>query len=726
MRKSLLFILLVLITTTVQGARFITDILLIGGTWDEVCQEEKKFQQQGWETINKDLNEGCGAKSDYIYLMAKYEESNGVNYGFITDLYIYTSELDGYELIQSDGTVYSLTPYFGGSHFCNKKGNLNSHTGDSSDNIYLFYSKKPSSDNKALTSIYFNNTKSGALGKNGNKTSGYDLNSGAGGSYIYLHSTRETATAASLSGSGESQNDPIIISSAAQWATFASRMSDGDYEDKYHYVKLTSDIPNEQEKAAGKHDISYMVGHIFPAWINFDGNGHTITVNINNVIPGTALFANASATTIHDLTVKGNVKSTEHHAAGLIGCCSGSADIQNCHISANVESPTYAGGIVGHGGHYKMVMVDSYYDGTISGFNNYAGGLMGWCDDVELLISDCLFKGTFQPGRSGKYHPIACKNGNSTVTVTVGNAYYLETVNLMDIGNNAIPGLKSTMVGPNMIPGVSNLVFNAPDGNTYYSEYGAYSDILTQLVADYAGKNKPLEITMKVTKGLPKLICLPVKMCSIENGTLYQLTGFRKEEKDGTDIWTATFHDVTPDEETIPFTEPGVPYLFMPDITGPVSFSGVIERVPSDVNEFKPLQLDAGNGWTLNGVYSDITGESVYGNLYVGANAKVSNNTTGELLYEMKIFVGVSPTSKINAFEGYVSYCPEDTDANIPGMVLIELVDKNGNVTAVGAINTDTGETTIDRWYRIDGTPLMEQPTEPGIYIHNGKKIAIK
>ena len=59
-------------------------------------------------------------------------------------------------------------------------------------------------------------------------------------------------------------------------------------------------------------------------------------------------------------------------------------------------------------------------------------------------------------------------------------------------------------------------------------------------------------------------------------------------------------------------------------------------------------------------------------------------------------------------------------------MVLIELIDKNGNSTAVGTINTETGEITIDRWYSIDGTPLMEQPTEPGIYIHNGKKIAIQ
>ena len=727
MKKSILFILLAFfLNTSVYGTRYITDLLLIGGTWDEVCQEEKKFQQQGWETINKDLNEGCGESTDYIYLMAKYEESNGVNYGYVTDVLLYTSEPD-IDLLEYKGTVYYLTPYFGGSHFRNKKGNLNSHTGDNSDNIYLFYTKTQK-DNKALTSIYFNDTKSGAVGKNGNNNEGYDLNSGARGSYIYMHTTSAAATSASLSGSGSSLIDPILISSAAEWATLSSKINNCDYENSYHYVRLTSDIPNQSEKAAGKTAITNMVGDHVSTWIFFDGNDHTITVNINNVIKGTAPFARVDNSRFENLTIDGSVTSTEHHAAGLIGICEGTAIIQNCHISADVNSPTYAGGIVGHGGNlgHKLIMNKSYYDGTISGFNNYAGGLMGWCDDVELLIADCLFKGSFQPGRTGQYHPIACKHAPSNVTVTAGDAYYLETVSLMNIGSNAIPGLKATRVSPSMIPGAVNQQFNAPDGNTYYSAYCAHDDILKQLVKDHPGEKVSLSFDFSVTQDLPKMICLPIKMSNIQNGTLYQLTGFRKETKDGTDVWTATFYDVTPDQDQIPYTEPGVPYLFMPDNTGTVTFYGDIDRVPQNVDEFEPLQMDAGNGWTLNGVYAGVSGNYINGYLYKEANASVTNKSTGELLYKLNIFIKIDRDNTIDAFHAYVSYCPQETDASIPSMVLIDLVDKNGNITVVGTVNTATGVITIDRWYSIDGTPLMEQPTEPGIYIHNGKKIAIQ
>lgn len=728
MKKSILFILLALImTTSVHGTRYITDILLIGGNWDEVCQEEKKFQAQGWETINKDLNEGCGENSDYIYLMAKYEESNGVNYGYITDLYLWSSELvNGNELLRSGGTVYYLTPYFGGSHFRNKKGNLNSHTGDNSDNIYLFYTKTPK-DNKALTSITFNDTKSGAVGKNGDNRQGYDLNCGARGSYIYMHTTSAPVISATLSGSGSSLVDPIIISSAAEWATFSTKTNNADYESSYLYVKLASDIPNEQEKAAGKIAVTNMVGDKIPAWIYFDGNNHKITVNINNVISGTAPFASTDQSRIENLTIDGSVTSTNNHAAGLIGLCYGSTIIQNCHISADVNTPTYAGGIVGHGGNnnYKLIINKCYYDGTISGFNNYAGGLLGWCDNVEILIADCLFKGSFQPGKTGQYHPIACKHAPSNVTVTVGKAYYLETVDLMNIGSNAIPGLQAIKVSPNSIPGVANSVYEAPDGNNYYFEYCAHADILKQLVKDYAGKKASLGFDYKVTKDFPELICLPIKMSHIENGTLYQLTGFRKETQNGKDIWTATFYDVTPDQDLIPFTEPGVPYLFMPDITGTVNFFGDIDRVPQDVNEFQPLQMDAGNGWKLYGVYSDVPGNTINGYTYFCANATVTNMKTGEVAYKYNIFIKAEKET-IKAFDAYVSYYTEESGADIPSMVLIELIDKNGNSTAVGTINTETGEITIDRWYSIDGTPLMEQPTEPGIYIHNGKKIAIQ
>ena len=719
MKKFLLTILLAIITsTTLHATRYISDMLLIGGTWDEVCAVEKTFQQQGWETINKDLNNGCGEESDYIYLMVKYEESNkDINYGYVTDVLLYNGIPDE-DIINYNGAYYTLTPYFGGSHFKYKKGNLNSNTGLKSDDVYLFYTKKPMTSKETLTSIYFNGTKSGAIGKNGSKKEGYNINTGTKGAEIYMHVTAGTKTY-TPSGSG-TEEDPIIISSAAEWATFASKTSNGDYMERRQYVKLASDIPNESEKAAGNWAIDNMVGQTVPAWMYLDGDGHTMTVDIKNVIKGTAPICYAYNCRIENLTVKGDVTSTDYHAAGLIGLCEGTIIIDNCHVSADVESPTFAGGIVGHGGSGTLLINKSYYDGTIWSFTKYAGGLMGWCDELELYIYSSLFKGSFEPGKDGLYHPIACKNDIKDVTIS-GQSYYLG-VDTMNIGKNSIPGLKSYKVSPEPIPNVKNKVFTAPDGNTYYYEYA--SSTMEQVVKDFAGKKASMEFDVSVTKGFMKMICFPIKMSSAEHATLYKLDTFSMETVGQEQVWIATFNDVTPAQNQFLFSEPDMPYLLLSDTTGIISFTGEIDCVPSTVDGFQPIELDGGNGWTMKGVYSDTQESSINGYLYQCGKALKKNITTGtnELV---DILVDKEKNSSLSAFQAYISYNPENIGETAPSKVYLKLVDKNGKITAVGTLNTVTGEITIDRWFSLDGKPLTEEPTEPGFYIHNGKKVAI-
>ena len=43
-----------------------------------------------------------------------------------------------------------------------------------------------------------------------------------------------------------------------------------------------------------------------------------------------------------------------------------------------------------------------------------------------------------------------------------------------------------------------------------------------------------------------------------------------------------------------------------------------------------------------------------------------------------------------------------------------------------GIETVDSGQLTVDSWYTINGVKLDEQPTEKGVYIHNGKKVVIK
>ena len=177
---------LLVLLGSVQGSLatdFITDVMVIGGTQSEVNTLMDTYKGRGWKVIDQDLNKGCGSKSDYIYLLYKTASGDDANATFITDFYISTASGTPPEGIISNNRTYTLTPYDGGSHFESVHGDLNSNAGGA--DIHLYYTKD-NYDDRAVKSITFNNTKSGAEGENGGMTS-CDLNKGAGGDYIYMH-----------------------------------------------------------------------------------------------------------------------------------------------------------------------------------------------------------------------------------------------------------------------------------------------------------------------------------------------------------------------------------------------------------------------------------------------------------------------------------------------------------------------------------------------------------
>ena len=77
--------------------------------------------------------------------------------------------------------------------------------------------------------------------------------------------------------------------------------------------------------------------------------------------------------------------------------------------------------------------------------------------------------------------------------------------------------------------------------------------------------------------------------------------------------------------------------------------------------------------------------------------------------------------ASIGAFRAYFQL----TDPNINASAIV-LNFGDGETTGIGSI--DNGELRIenDDWYSLDGRRLSGKPTAHGIYIHNGKKVAIK
>ena len=116
----------------------------------------------------------------------------------------------------------------------------------------------------------------------------------------------------------------------------------------------------------------------------FDGNGHTLNVNITGSGYYIAPFARVKDITIKNLRVTGTVNGGMH-PSGLIGSSDGTNYINNCWVSVTVNSTdTHVGGFVGHGHGAKHSIDNCYFDGTLvsakGGSDSYGGSFIGWED----------------------------------------------------------------------------------------------------------------------------------------------------------------------------------------------------------------------------------------------------------------------------------------------------------------------------------------------------------
>ena len=130
--------------------------------------------------------------------------------------------------------------------------------------------------------------------------------------------TTVTAWADGLSGSGTAAN-PYLISSAADWTTFATAVSGGTtYEGKT--VKLTADIDGITTMA-GTSDNRFKG--------TFVGGGHTLTVNYTATANDCAPFLYIEGATIYTLKVTGTITTGYQCAAGIAAHSYGNCTIHS-------------------------------------------------------------------------------------------------------------------------------------------------------------------------------------------------------------------------------------------------------------------------------------------------------------------------------------------------------------------------------------------------------------
>ena len=194
-------------------------------------------------------------------------------------------------------------------------------------------------------------------------------------------------------------DSPLLLYTAADWDNLADLVRLGVTNIN---AKMMADITCYRNRVvAGSAD--------YPFSGIFDGNGHTLTMNLPDDINtmGMAPFCFVMDATIKNLVVDGTICGGIH-SAGIVGRVANSATltIENCEVKAYISArPSatagpHAGGFVGHGGSATITIKGCLFDGNLgTGFesdDSYAGAFIGWCESAAgKTVVDCYENGTY-------------------------------------------------------------------------------------------------------------------------------------------------------------------------------------------------------------------------------------------------------------------------------------------------------------------------------------------
>ena len=296
-------------------------------------------------------------------------------------------------------------------------------------------------------------------------------------------------------------NNAYCIATKAAWDVFCDMVDEGYYDDNKKPVKMTDDV-------SGVSGVTKMLGtEAKPFAGTFDGQGHTLTVNIDNTTADNAgPFSVVNAATIRNLKIAGSITTDKVCIGGIVGKANGQVVIENCSSSVAM-TPTYnsgagfVGGIVGRaeGANGERTAISGCaFTGsiTLNNPNGYmGGGMVGWkeIDEYEARITNCVFAPTSLDFISapGKYVFSMFVSGNGTKNFT--NSYYSDVAAGQPI-ISTIQGKQMRSINAGF--GVSSVAISGAStvydasGITSYSAGFKYNDVC------YAGNEDQVNLTL--------------------------------------------------------------------------------------------------------------------------------------------------------------------------------------------------------------------------------------
>ena len=215
-----------------------------------------------------------------------------------------------------------------------------------------------------------------------------------------------------------SEATPYLIENADDWNLFAQYMTEGRSTFLNKYYKLTSNIT--VTTMAGNSSSNCFKGV-------FDGDSHTMTLNLTATTENCAPFKYLSGATIKNLNIAGTVTTSSKFGASIAAHTYNTTNIQNCTSSAFITSTfesladgTHAGFVALNESSATLNISNCVFTGKLLGANAYAnGGFVGWTNG-NIYYTDCLFAPTeitMNELNSATFN----RNGKNTFT----NTYFL-------------------------------------------------------------------------------------------------------------------------------------------------------------------------------------------------------------------------------------------------------------------------------------------------------------
>jgi hypothetical protein len=184
------------------------------------------------------------------------------------------------------------------------------------------------------------------------------------------------------------------------------------------------------------------------------------------------------------------------------------------------------------------------------------------------------------------------------------------------------------------------------------------------------------------------------------------------------------------------------PYVFMPNGTTMTfpnienMYYGIVTLQPTTDVVYGGATTDA--DWQFHGTYQTKEWTELSTDYGFAATSGESVDAQSVVAGQFVRFTGDGTTNAfVKPTRCYLSYVGSSAPARamtrgaangLPQSITVRLVDRNGVTTTIGSI--ENGELIIendaDNWYTLDGLKLNGKPMQKGLYINNGKKVAIK